>query len=39
MMLPAPTWAGQRRDGTITATGMIMTAASQSADAAWKLFE
>lgn len=39
MMLPAPTWAGQRRDPTITATGMIMSAASQVPDAAWKVFE
>ncbi len=39
MMLPAPTWAGQRRDCTMTATGMIMTSATQVADAAWKVFE
>jgi len=38
-MMPAPTWAGQRRDGTITATGMIMTAATQVPDAAWLAFE
>ena len=39
MMLPAPTWAGQRRDPTVTATGMIMASASQVPDAAWKVFE
>jgi multiple sugar transport system substrate-binding protein len=39
MMMPGPNWAGQRRDGTITATGMIMTAATKVADAAWKTFE
>ncbi len=39
MMLPAPTWAGQHRDCTMTATGMIMTGATKVPDAAWKLFE
>lgn len=39
MMLPAPNWAGKHKDPTITATGMIMTAASQFPDAAWKTFE
>lgn len=39
MMLPAPTWTGQRLDPTITATGMIMTSATQVPDAAWKVFE
>ncbi len=39
VMLPAPTWAGQRRDPTMTATGMIMSAATQVPDAAWKVFE
>lgn len=39
MMLPGPTWAGTRRDCTMTATGMIMTSASQVPDAAWVLFE
>jgi multiple sugar transport system substrate-binding protein len=39
MMLPGPTWSGQRRDPTMTATGMIMTSATQVPDAAWKVFE
>lgn len=39
MMLPGPTWAGKRRDPTMTATGMIMTSATQVPDAAWKVFE
>lgn len=39
MSIPAPTWAGKRRDPTVTATGMIMAAASQIPDAAWKVFE
>jgi multiple sugar transport system substrate-binding protein len=39
VMLPAPTWTGERLDPTITATGMIMTAATQVPEAAWKLFE
>ena len=39
MMLPAPTWSGQRRDCTMTATGMIMTSATKVPDAAWKVFE
>lgn len=39
MMLPGPTWAGTRRDCTMTATGMIMTSATKVADAAWTLFE
>jgi len=39
LMLPAPTWAGVRRDPTMTATGMIMAAASKVPDAAWKVFE
>jgi multiple sugar transport system substrate-binding protein len=38
-LLPAPTWAGVRRDPTITATGMIMSAASQAPEAAWRVFE
>jgi len=38
-MLPAPTWAGQRRDCTITATGMVMMAKGANHDAAWALFE
>jgi len=39
VMLRAPTWAGVRRDPTMTATGMIMAAASQVPDAAWQVFE
>jgi multiple sugar transport system substrate-binding protein len=39
MLLPAPNWAGKKRDLTITATGMVMTSASQVPDAAWKTFE
>ena len=38
-MLPGPTWAGERRDPTVTATGAIMTSATQVPDAAWKVFE
>lgn len=39
MMLPGPTWAGVRRDPTVTATGAIVTSATQVPDAAWKVFE
>lgn len=39
VMLPSPTWTGQRRNPTITATGMFMSAATKVPDAAWKLFE
>ncbi len=39
VMLPAPTWAGVRRDPTITATGYVLTAATKVADLAWKVFE
>ena len=39
IMIPGPTWAGVRRDPTITATGMIMTKATKVPDAAWVLFE
>jgi multiple sugar transport system substrate-binding protein len=39
VMLPGPTWAGERRDPTVTATGAIMTSATQVPDAAWKVFE
>ena len=39
VMLPGPTWAGERRDPTVTATGAILTAATQVPDAAWKVFE
>jgi multiple sugar transport system substrate-binding protein len=39
MMLPGPTWTGERRDPTVTATGAIVTSATQVPDAAWKVFE
>lgn len=39
IMLPGPTWTGVRRDPTVTATGMIMAAATQVPEAAWKVFE
>jgi len=39
MMLPGPTWTGVRRDPTLTATGAIVTSATQVPDAAWKVFE
>jgi multiple sugar transport system substrate-binding protein len=38
-MLPAPTWAGVRRDPTMTATGMVMAAVTKVPQAAWKVFE
>jgi multiple sugar transport system substrate-binding protein len=39
MMLPGPSWAGERRDPTVTATGAVVTSATQVPDAAWKVFE
>ncbi len=39
VMLPGPTWAGVRRNPTMTATGMIMAASTKVPDAAWKVFE
>jgi multiple sugar transport system substrate-binding protein len=39
IMLPAPTWAGFRRDPAVSATGMVMTSATQVADSAWRFFE
>jgi multiple sugar transport system substrate-binding protein len=39
VMLPGPTWTGERRDPTVTATGAIVTSATQVPDAAWKVFE
>jgi len=39
VMLPAPTWAGQRRSPTITATGAVISAKTKNPDAAWKVFE
>jgi multiple sugar transport system substrate-binding protein len=39
LFVPAPTWTGARRDPTMTATGMIMSAITKVPDAAWKVFE
>ena len=39
VMLPGPTWAGVRRDPTMTATGMVMEADAKNPDAAWVVFE
>jgi multiple sugar transport system substrate-binding protein len=39
MMLPAPTWAGVRRDNTVTATGQIVVGVTKNPDATWQLFE
>lgn len=39
IMIPGPTWAGERRDPTMTATGFIVAAATDVPDAAWKVFE
>lgn len=39
MMLPGPTWTGERRNPTITATGAVLIGATQVPDAAWKVFE
>ncbi len=39
VMVPAPTWSGQRRDPTMTATGMVMAEEAANPDAAWVLFE
>jgi multiple sugar transport system substrate-binding protein len=39
VMLPGPTWSGQRRDPTMTATGMVMEAEARNPDAAWVVFE
>jgi len=39
VMLPSPTWAGKRRDPTMTATGTVISAKSKNPDAAWKVFE
>jgi len=39
LFVPAPTWTGVRRDPTMTATGMVMTAATKVADIAWQVFE
>src|SRR6266540_810673 len=39
VMLPAPTWAGVRRDPTMTATGWVISSHTKEPDAAWELFE
>jgi len=39
VMLPGVTWAGKRRDPTMTATGMVMEADAKNPDAAWVVFE
>ncbi len=39
VFLPSPTWTGVKRDPTMTATGMVMSAATKVPDAAWKVFE
>lgn len=39
MLLPAPNFFGQRRDGTITATGQIVVSQTKNPDATWQLFE
>ena len=39
LFIPAPTWTGVRRDPTMTATGMIMSAATKVPDAAWQVFQ
>lgn len=39
VMLPSPTWKGVRRGPTITATGSIVTAATQHPDEAYTVFQ
>jgi multiple sugar transport system substrate-binding protein len=39
VMLPAPTWKGVKLDPTITATGAIVTKATEHPDEAYKVFE
>jgi multiple sugar transport system substrate-binding protein len=39
VMLPAPTWAGVRRDPTMTATGWVVSSKTKEPEAAWELFE
>jgi multiple sugar transport system substrate-binding protein len=39
LFVPTPTWAGVRRNPTMTATGMVMADATKVADLAWKVFE
>jgi multiple sugar transport system substrate-binding protein len=39
VLLPGPTWAGVRRDPTMTATGMVMSKDAANPEAAWVVFE
>jgi multiple sugar transport system substrate-binding protein len=39
VMLPSPTWQGEKRGPTITATGSIVTGATAHPDEAYKVFE
>jgi multiple sugar transport system substrate-binding protein len=39
VMLPSPTWKGERRGPTITATASIVTGATEHPDEAYKVFE
>ncbi|RIK35156.1 MAG: hypothetical protein DCC55_31205 [Chloroflexi bacterium] len=39
VMLPSPTWKGVKRGPTITATGSIVTGATQHPDEAYRVFE
>jgi multiple sugar transport system substrate-binding protein len=39
IMLPGPTWAGVRRNPTVTATGMIVSRPTNVPQAAWRVFE
>ena len=39
VMLPAPKWKGVKVDATITATGAIVTKATQNPDESYKVFE
>jgi multiple sugar transport system substrate-binding protein len=39
LMLPSPTWKGTKRGPTITATGSIVTGATEHPDEAYKVFE
>ena len=38
-MLPTATWANVKRDPTMTATGVVMSATTKVPDAAWRIFE
>lgn len=39
VFLPAPTWAGERRNPSLAATAMVMSSQSKDPDAAWAFFE